>query len=96
MSEKKLLTEFLLLYKEFPCLWDNRQVLYTNKEARDQAYEVLLEKYKQIQEDANIMDVKKKIEHMRCCYRREHKKVSIISIQRIFVGLDYQTLSFFT
>lgn len=88
MSEKKLLTEFLLLYKDFPCLWDNRQVFYTNKEARDNAYEVLLEKYKQIQEDANIMDVKKKIEHMRCCYRREHKKVSIIPIQSVFVGLN--------
>lgn len=73
--ERKILTEFLHLYKELPCLWDNREVLYNNKEARDQAYEVLLEKYRQIYDDASILDVKKKIEHMRTAYRRERRKV---------------------
>ncbi|XP_049867003.1 uncharacterized protein LOC126367503 [Pectinophora gossypiella] len=73
--EKRVLTEIIHLYREFPCLWDNRQVLYSNKEAREQAYEVLLEKYRVLQEDATILDLKKRIENMRCCYRREHKKV---------------------
>ncbi|XP_049867006.1 uncharacterized protein LOC126367506 isoform X2 [Pectinophora gossypiella] len=58
-----------------PCLWDNRQVEYCIREAKDQAYESLLEKYRQIHEGASLADLKTKIEHMRAAYRREHKKV---------------------
>lgn len=77
-SDRKILTELLQLYREFSCLWDSRQVLYSNKEARTKAYEVLLEKYKQLYEDASIVDVKKKIDNMRSGYRRERSKVRYV------------------
>ncbi|KAI5638555.1 alcohol dehydrogenase transcription factor myb/SANT-like domain-containing protein [Phthorimaea operculella] len=80
-SDKRLYTELLLLYKDFPCLWDNRQVEYSNREAKDHAYDVLLEKFRQIEDGANMVELKKKIEHMRAAYRREHKKVLLSRLQ---------------
>ncbi|XP_063531844.1 uncharacterized protein LOC134742561 [Cydia strobilella] len=75
LSEKNILSEFLKLYKTFPCLWDQKHMNYANREARDTAYEELLEKYKLYDENGTVVDVKKKIEYMRCAYRRERKKV---------------------
>ncbi|KAI8435188.1 hypothetical protein MSG28_003545 [Choristoneura fumiferana] len=74
-GEKAILTELLNLYKSSPCLWDQKHEQYGDREARNQAYQVLLETYKLIQSDATICDVKKKIEYLRCAYRREHKRV---------------------
>ncbi|XP_063360053.1 uncharacterized protein LOC134649261 [Cydia amplana] len=75
LRERNILQEFLKLYKTFPCLWDQKHMHYANREARDTAYEELLEKYKLYHENGTVVDVKKKIEHMRCAYRRERKKV---------------------
>ncbi|XP_063620867.1 uncharacterized protein LOC134793226 [Cydia splendana] len=75
LSERNILSEFLKMYKTFPCLWDQKHMNYANREARDTAYEELLEKYKLYHENGTVVDVKKKIEHMRCAYRRERKKV---------------------
>ncbi|XP_061712068.1 uncharacterized protein LOC133521238 [Cydia pomonella] len=74
-NEKNILSEFLKLYKTFPCLWDQKHMHYANREARDNAYEELLDKYKLYHENGTVVDVKKKIEYMRCAYRRERKKV---------------------
>ncbi|XP_047988835.1 uncharacterized protein LOC125228345 [Leguminivora glycinivorella] len=75
LNEQSILSEFLKLYRAFPCLWDQRHMHYANREIRDSAYEELLEKFKLYQADGTVVDVKKKIEHMRCAYRRERKKV---------------------
>lgn len=77
LMDRKITTEFLELYKDSPCLWYQAHPLYTNRDAREQAYEVLLEKYRIIQENANLEMVKKKIDNMRTTYKRERKKVKI-------------------
>ncbi|KAJ2952621.1 hypothetical protein O0L34_g6949 [Tuta absoluta] len=74
-TERIILTEFLQMYREFPCLWDNREILYTNREVRQQAYDVLLEKYRQLYDNATLKELKKRLENFRACFRREHKRV---------------------
>lgn len=46
ITEKRLIVEVLELYKDFPCLWDSSHDLYCNKDARSQALEIILEKWK--------------------------------------------------
>ena len=76
ITEREVISEFLELYKEFTCLWDVSCKQYSNKDARNQALQVLLEKLKVIDNEASIATVKKKIENMRAAYKRELKKVN--------------------
>lgn len=98
-GEKAILTEIMHLYKKSPCLWDQKHEQYGDRIARNQAYEVLLDKYKLIQSDASIVDVKKKIEYLRCAYRREHKRVSwicnILNLASIYIHFIVLYLMFF-
>ncbi|KAJ4447226.1 hypothetical protein ANN_09229 [Periplaneta americana] len=74
-KEKEVWRDIFELYKDMPCLWDISNVNYLNRDMRNQAMEILLEKYKEADEDANMSVLKKKIENMRTSYRRELKKV---------------------
>ncbi|KAJ8875253.1 hypothetical protein PR048_023148 [Dryococelus australis] len=71
-TEREDIVEFLELYKEFGCLWDMYSKQYSNKDARNQALEILLEILKVIG-NATIATVKKKIENIRAAYKRERK-----------------------
>lgn len=73
--DKKALIELLKQYKELPCLWDQAHSLYANKEARNQAYNTLLENLKCYQKDCTLKIMKKKIENMRMACKREYRKV---------------------
>jgi hypothetical protein len=44
-AEKRPIIDLLELYKDFPCLWNTANSLYYNKDARNQALQILLEKY---------------------------------------------------
>lgn len=85
-NEKRAIIELLELYKDFPCLWNTTHSLYCNKDARNQAFEILLEKWKTYYPVATITDIKKKIEHLRAAYRRERNKVRN-KIKQIFLLL---------
>lgn len=76
LTEREVMSDFLELYKSFTCLWDITCKEYSSRDARNQALEVLKEKLKQIDNDASISTVKKKIENMRAAYKREYKKVN--------------------
>lgn len=76
LTEREVISDFLELYKSFTCLWDITCKQYSNRDARNQALEVLKEKLKIIDNDASIATVKKKIENMRAAYKREFKKVN--------------------
>jgi len=70
LTEREVILDFLEMYKSFTC----KQ--YSNRDARNQALELLKEKLKIIDNDASISTVKKKIENMRAAYKREFKKVN--------------------
>lgn len=75
VSERKVLTELLELYKDHPFLWDSNHALYGNKGVKELAISIMLEKYKLLVKDANADTLKRKIEIMRTSYRREYRKV---------------------
>lgn len=75
LTEREVMSDFLELYKSFTCLWDITCKEYSSRNSRNQALELLKEKLKQIDNDASILTVKKKIENI-AAYKREYKKVN--------------------
>lgn len=73
--DKDFWVSFIDLYKGHPCLWDIKHVTYMQKDLKNAAYEVLVEKLKEKISDANVDMVKKKINNMRSSLRKEIKKV---------------------
>lgn len=67
------------MYGEMPFLWQKQHKDYKNKEVRYEGYKVLLEIYKNFDQDATLKTLKKKIENMRTNYAKELKKVRIYS-----------------
>jgi len=76
LTEREVILDFLEMYKSFTCLWDITCKQYSNRDARNQALELLKEKLKIRDNDASISTVKKKIDNMRAAYKREFKKVN--------------------
>lgn len=74
-DKKDVLLSFIENYRELPILWDVTLKQYSDKNKRNQAYEKLLAIYKQINKNATIQDVKRKINSLRTNYRKERKKV---------------------
>ncbi|KAJ8709733.1 hypothetical protein PYW08_009737 [Mythimna loreyi] len=75
ISERDIIIRLIELYRDLPGLWDPNHELYSNREARQVAYESLLECYRKFDKEASVADVKKRLENMRAAYRREKKKV---------------------
>uniref|UniRef100_A0A1I8N9X6 MADF domain-containing protein n=1 Tax=Musca domestica TaxID=7370 RepID=A0A1I8N9X6_MUSDO len=72
---KKFWIEFIELYKSLPELWRRSSDEYSNGHLKKKAYEVLVEKYKEIDANANVFAVKRKINNIRTCFRRELSRV---------------------
>lgn len=73
---REVLSEFIELYRERPCLWKIKDADYVNKNLKREAYENLItflksKNYKNI----TIKDVKTKIQNIRNAFRRECKKI---------------------
>ncbi|XP_013113621.1 uncharacterized protein LOC106091604 [Stomoxys calcitrans] len=71
----KFWIEFIELYKSLPELWKQDSDDYSNRNLRKRAYEVMLAKYHEIDKEANLFAVKKKINNIRTSFRREFNKV---------------------
>ncbi|XP_053667608.1 uncharacterized protein LOC128717957 [Anopheles marshallii] len=74
--QRQILTEFILLYKSFPCLWDSTVKEYLDRDEKQRAYERLVQKYKEMDKNATRSTVAKKINVLRTCYRRELTKLN--------------------
>jgi hypothetical protein len=72
---KQFIEEFINMYREFPCLWRIKSKQYSNRNLRNEAYEKLVAKLKEIEPEANKEMVIKKINTLRTAFRREMKKV---------------------
>lgn len=77
--EKDVLSEMIALYKSYKMLWDTSDSSYFNKDARNQAFASLVDVYKRLKPAATVKDVKKKLENMRNTYKKELKKVSVLT-----------------
>ncbi|KAG8309602.1 hypothetical protein J6590_081663 [Homalodisca vitripennis] len=74
-AEKEVLVELIESLKENRCLWDTKCDAYANRDLRRAAHGSLLEIYKKFQPNATIDLLKKKIENLKCSFRRELRKV---------------------
>lgn len=72
---RQFLGEFIELYRSFPCLWQVKSAAYSDRNKKNQAYEMLIEKYKEIDTSANKETVTKKINSLRTVYKKEVAKV---------------------
>ncbi|XP_061393720.1 uncharacterized protein LOC133329242 [Musca vetustissima] len=77
---------FIQTYHNLPILWDTTLRDYTNRDKRAEAYQQLVPIYKYLKRDANLQDVKKKINTLRTNYRKELKIVESARRQ----GTSYQ------
>ncbi|XP_045492533.1 uncharacterized protein LOC123704129 [Colias croceus] len=75
VTERDIIIKLLEVYKDFPCLWDLTNKDYANRDARNQAYIIMLELLKKIDSGATLKTLKNKLDNMRTSYRRERKKV---------------------
>ncbi|KAL4720909.1 hypothetical protein ACJJTC_005648 [Scirpophaga incertulas] len=73
VTERDILIKLLELY--FPCLWDLSHKDYANRDARNQAYLIMLNVFKKNDSAATLKTLKTKLDNMRTSYKRERKKV---------------------
>ncbi|XP_020803927.1 uncharacterized protein LOC110180573 [Drosophila serrata] len=74
-DEREVMEEFISCYRHFTALWDSSSEDYLSKQKKEPGYRELLNILQRINGDATVNDVKRKINSLRCCYRRQIKKV---------------------
>lgn len=74
-EDREFITEFLHLYHDYPALWKIKSTEYSDRNLKNNAYKALIEKYKEVDPNADKEIVKKKINSLRTNYRKELKKV---------------------
>lgn len=76
IRQREFISELIELYRSFPCLWRVKSKEYSDRDKKNLAYTVLLNKYKEIDETATKDSVKRKINSMRTVYRKELAKLN--------------------
>ncbi|KMZ09504.1 uncharacterized protein LOC6740095 isoform X2 [Drosophila simulans] len=74
-DEPEIMEEFISCYQFFTALWDSSSPDYLSKQKKEPGYQELLKILRRVNGNCSIQDVKRKINSLRCCYRREFKKV---------------------
>lgn len=74
-SQKEVLEDFILTYRNEPCLWNIKSKEYRDRQRKEKGYSKLIHKLKAIEPAANRDHVVKKINNIRSSYRKEKKKV---------------------
>lgn len=75
-DERKFTLELIGVYQGLPELWKVKTKDYSDRDKKDAAYDTLLIKYNEWYPEATKDDLKKKLNSMRTCFRRELKKLS--------------------
>lgn len=71
--------EFIEVYKGLPCLWKVTSPEYKDRDKKSHAYNVLLEKGREITPELTLDGVKAKINTLRTQFRKELTKVKAVS-----------------
>jgi len=74
-EDREFIIELLQLYRQHTALWKVKSTEYSDRNLKNEAYNVLIEKYKEVDPNADKEIVKKKINSLRTNYRKELKKV---------------------
>jgi len=73
---REFLTEFIHMYREYPCLWKAKSKGYSDRVKKNLAYEHLTTNLKEINPDANKEKIVKKINSLSSYFRMELMKVN--------------------
>lgn len=74
-EEGEVLRNFIETYEALPELWNPTNPMYLNKTKRNIALDILLNIYVKVKPGASRADVRRKINTLRCNYRKELKKI---------------------
>lgn len=74
-TESDPLRSFIETFETLEILWNNNSEHYKNKTKRNAAIKKLIPIYQKIKPGATAFDVKRKINTLRCNYRKELKKI---------------------
>lgn len=74
INERHFWKSFFAFYKQFPEIWDPRCDKYSIKEYKDQAYQALVTKMREIDPNASVDSVKRKLNIFKSNYKREQKR----------------------
>lgn len=75
-TPREFLSEFIELYKSFPCLWLVKSKEYSDRNKKDLAYSELVKKFEEFDPSADRNTVIKKINGLRTVYKKELAKVN--------------------
>lgn len=75
-EERAFIIECLKIYKSLPALWDAKSPEYRKKDKKNEAYEILVRKFREKYANINRKDVTKKINTLRTNFRKEVKRLS--------------------
>lgn len=67
--------DFIKIYEESPALWDPRSMAYKKPYLKREAYTKLRDKLREIDPNVQIDYVKRRINGLRSCYRRELRRI---------------------
>lgn len=76
MMYKNFLKRFINEYKSHECIWKVKSNDYTNKQKKEEAYKGLQTILKETNPSATVDDVKRKINSLRSCFRKEFRRVA--------------------
>lgn len=76
-----ILKEFIALYRNLPCLWQISSRGYKDKQLKKRAYEILVEKLREVNVNADREEVSRRINILRTSFRREYKKALKLAIK---------------
>ncbi|XP_041987415.1 uncharacterized protein LOC121739143 [Aricia agestis] len=74
-ASREWLETFIELYKSEPCLWKTKSTEYYDRSKKNAAYEKLVKKLQEIEPTATRESVIRKINNIRCTYKKEYNKV---------------------
>jgi len=74
-DKKEYLRQFIEKFESLSQLWNQKDPSYTNKKARNRGFDQLKEIYSKIKPNCTRDNVKRKINTLRCNYRKELRKI---------------------
>lgn len=74
--ERNFILDCIRVYKALPCLWKVKSKEYRDRQKKNDAYGILVNKFRERYPEADREFVKKKINSLRTNYRKELKKIA--------------------